>query len=79
MVRYTGGVGVKVFCTNCKYYFVSDYFPNKIKCIAFDNLEDTYRAPKSKTIHPPSFINQYNNCPWFEAKEEEKMKWWRLW
>ena len=78
---YIGGfLFMKVFCISCRYYFRSVYFPGKEGCLAFDNLEDTYRSAKSRGKEVPSVINKDNNCVWYELKvEEDRARWWKIW
>ena len=80
---------MKVYCGNCKYYVQWHRIvavPIEDRCIAPENLGDTYMKPKSKCMQHPSIINQHNDCYYFESNPKSKMiikesqkKWWRAW
>ena len=56
----------KIYCIDCPFYF---QLPQGDTCAAYDNMVDTYKAPKSNPIESPGIINRNNDCQWFETKE----------
>jgi len=63
----------KVYCRNCKWYFVGGYMRTHIQCWNPENCIDSYKAPKDRLLNTPMEINKENECPYY------KRKWYKFW
>ena len=61
----------EVYCKDCKFHYI-DLIGYEF-CFSPENLEDSYKAPKSWTKLKPSTLNQDNNCKHYQRK------WWKFW
>ena len=70
----------KIFCSDCKY-FTQHHTTKCFNTYDAENLHERCESPKNirvdysdditnKYISSPSIINRFNNCLWFEKKEE---------
>jgi len=69
---------LKIYCENCIFFVPGEHIPMDFgppetqleKCLASQNFKDTAIAPNQLPISQPKVINQFNNCIWYIAKQE---------
>jgi len=66
-----------IFCSECKYFSVikreieRNIWEEKDICLAIKDYEYDYKGFK-EVYGDPAVLNQCNNCPYFEPKEEQE-------
>ncbi len=72
---------MKVYCEDCKHYFVDDYFGTSSDCCHPSNklvhVGDTYRSKEYGYLWYAFSKNKNNDCELFEFKEKKSFWPWR--
>lgn len=69
---------MKKFCSDCKYFEEGSKIYNlpldqnrtEDRCMNPNNFRDDYLSEKRISLSTPVIINRFNDCTWFELKNE---------